>query len=713
MDVESARIQIAARHRREDMAAWITANRGQTVNGEPSKSMAEAVQGALRRNRRAEAAAVVLAHAMAAGDKVVATLRQHGVLRASRYRFHPGGPREIASLLLLLHGELKLSDHSIRYLESLLTLYNVADRAHGMRRQLLDRMKARKGKALKTFLALANHVFAYGHDQDIEAPSDEAAHYSKEDISEAVSRLVAFYREEFGIVKSDWIYTDPQALNKFNGTYSQDLFDALRLNQLIKAEMLLDGLPYEATIADGRIVMRSIDPSIEKSVRLGYIQMDAQVMGRQLELLEFWEENGEPGSLIQICEHCFDKGLNRLAHVRPKPFPRVALAIPTSPEFFEPFASERYFKEDILGLVQLGVNSYDDLGTKHFEVAKGVRSIDMFKVNRLFTLLFYAMQRAITAQPTEMQRTLTLHSSVLAMQRAEFMGLLSNILPSEVAQRIFDLLKFDSSRDHVDLQYTPFIVAGDFVVAAPALVAMSNLVRNVACANQLQENRIVGADPMQRAVVDALRQRGFTVAEEVGLQGKDHDVDILAYRDGCLYAFECKNAYHPCNAHELRNSFGHIQKAGRQLALREAWLAQRENLTGLFAKLGWALSQPHTIRTGILTANRLFTGARIEHHPVRQAHEFINVVLRGHIRSNDGKVYEFWKDEELTTDDLNNYLDDSGLLADHFEALKPINYDYDFDGIVLRFESWRTDPEEQQAIFNRRYRVREAEQTTA
>lgn len=713
MDVESARIQIAACRRRDNMAAWVTANHGQTVTGEPSKSMVETLQDALQRNRRAEAAAVVLAHAMAAGDKTVATLRQHGVLRASRYRFHPGGPREIAGLLLSLHEELKLSYDSVRYLESLLILYQLADCAHRIQRQLLGRMKGRKGTALKTFLALANHVFANGHTQDIEAPSHEAAHYSKEEVSEAVSRLVALHRAEFGIVKSDWVYTDPQALNKFNVTYSQDLFDALRLNELIKAETLLDGLPYEAAFADGRIVMRSIDPAIEKSVRLGYIQMDAQVMGRQLELLELWEEKGGPDSLMQICEHFFDSGLYRLAQVRSKPFPRVALAIPTSKDFFEPFAGDRYFKEDVLGLVQLGVNSYEDPGTEPFEIAKGVRSIDMFKVNRLFTLLYYTMQRATAAQSPEMQRTLALHSSVLAMQRSNFMDLLSTVLPSNVAQRIFDLLKFDSSRDHVDLQYTPFIVAGDFVLAAPALVAMSNLVRNVACANRLQENRIVGADPMQRAVVGALRRAGFTIAEEVGLQGQDYDIDILAYRDGCLYAFECKNAYHPCNPHELRNSFDHIKKAGRQLTLREAWLAQPDNLTSLFAKLGWTVPEPRTIRTGILTANRLFTGARIELHPVRQAHEFINVVVRGHIRSSDGKVYELWKGVELTTDDLNNYLDDSGLLADHFAALKPINCDYDLDGLVLRFESWRMDPEDQQAIFSRRYRVREAKQAMA
>ena len=47
------------------------------------------------------------------------------------------------------------------------------------------------------------------------------------------------------------------------------------------------------------------------------------------------------------------------------------------------------------------------------------------------------------------------------------------------------------------------------------------------------------------------------------------DTDLVAYRDGVLYLFECKNAYHPCNPHEMRNSYDHIRKAGTQLTFRQ------------------------------------------------------------------------------------------------------------------------------------------------
>jgi hypothetical protein len=709
MDAEYARTQIATCRTRKDMVAWVSTHIGEPVTGKVSRRIIETVQESLTRNRRADAAAFVLAYAMADANELVAMLRRQGVLRASRYKFNPGGPREVVGLLLLLKEELRLLDADVRYLTSLRALYLVADRAERIRRQLLARLKSRRGTALKTLLVVGNQVFAHGHQQDIEAPSHEIEHYSAEDISDAVSRVISLYREEFGTQARDWVYTDPQALSESNATYSQDLYDALRLNELIKAETLLDGLPYEAEVAGGGVVIRSIDPTIEKSVRLGYMQMESQVITRQQELRKVWSEGGEPGSLAKLCELFFEKGLNRLATFRPKPLPRMALAIPNAPALFEVFADERYFKEDVLSVVQLGTNSFDDPGLEPFEIAPGVRSIDLFKVNRLFAVITYAMQDAISKQDPAMHRTLALHSSVVAMPQPRFMELLANVLTREVAERVFELLKFDTSRDHVDLQYTPFIVAGDHIVAAPALVAASNLVRNAACANHLQENRIKGVDPMQRAVVDALKDAGFVVAEEVGLQRQDHDVDILAYRDGCLYAFECKNAYHPCNVHEMRNSFDHIQKAGRQLTLRQAWLAQSSNLSTLFAKLGWTVPPPHTIRTGILIANRVFTGASVGGHPVRQAHEFINVIARGEVRSIDGTVYAIWNGDAFHTDDLDCYLGSGGLVADHFEVLEPINYDYNFDGVVLRFESWRMNPKDQKDAIERRYRVKAPE----
>ena len=86
----------------------------------------------------------------------------------------------------------------------------------------------------------------------------------------------------------------------------------------------------------------------------------------------------------------------------------------------------------------------------------------------------------------------------------------------------------------------------------------------------------------------------------------------------------------------MRTSFGHIEKACDQLNVRLKKFRDPVNQKTLFGKLDWSLSPTREVYTSILIANRVFHGARLDGHPVRQAHEFINVWscprFTGHIK---------------------------------------------------------------------------------
>ncbi|OOG41636.1 hypothetical protein B0E51_06965 [Rhodanobacter sp. C05] len=293
------------------------------------------------------------------------------------------------------------------------------------------------------------------------------------------------------------------------------------------------------------------------------------------------------------------------------------------------------------------------------------------------------------------------------MQREQLLALLGTVLPQEKAERILALLVCDETRELVDLQYTPFLKIDDYYLLAPSLIANSNLVRNVAFANRLNADRIDGDDPMQAAVAQALRGAGFRVGVEVSdsKKSKTGDTDLVAYRDGVLYLFECKNAYHPCNPHEMRNSYDHIRKAGTQLTLRQQKFSEVAYQTKVWKTLGWNLPPPTAIRTAVLIANRVFTGTLIESHPVRQAHEFINVVSRGEIRGPE-TVYRFWDGDAFSTADLDRYLTRDGLLGDHFASLEQIDYAYTFGAKTLVLKSWTFNPEKHQEIIQARYQVK-------
>lgn len=691
--------------------AWVRANVCSTGPAKVSRGDFARLKELIRQNRRQDAAALLLAMAVCAGgNSLMADLRRQGLLRASRYDFRIGALREMVRLLDRLHGALGLEPRWRDYLASVDALHDLAADAKRLRHALLVRLSKRRGRALKTFLVIANQAFAARTRVPTDAEIDESsiAHaqggLSAEDIASAVSRVLTVAREAGGLQMTDFSYTDERALKADRATYLEDLHTAFRLDELCRAETLIDGLPYCARTLDNLVVVRSIDPDLEKSVRLGYVQMEMQMLIRLVGIEEVWAKSPPPMSLTKLFEEIYAPIISHFMQIKDKPVRRITFGIPDMPGLFDPLAEERAFREDFLALLQLDVDDYEDLKLEPFEVAPGVRSTDLLRISRLFALVEFLYQRQLTSitDPAERER-LALHSIIAVFRHEQLLALLSTVLPVETAERVISLLVLDNSREFVDLQYTPFLKVDGYYLLAPSVIAHANLVRNIAFANGLNEKRLAGqADPMQSAVEQALRDAGFHVGVEVKGTRKAGDTDLIAYRDGTLYLIECKNAYHPCNAHEMRNSYDHVRKAGEQLTLRQQMFADPDYQTKVWQALGWNVAAPTATRTLVLTANRVFTGSTIQGHPVRQAHEFINVIARGEIHSPD-TIFRFWEGDSLSTADVDRYLGGDGLAGEQFAALDPVNYANDFGARTLVFESWRFSVEKHHEFVKTRY----------
>lgn len=687
------------------------ANVGAMAPAKVSRDDFARLKESIRQNRRQDAAALLLAMALCVGgNPLVADLRRQGLLRASRYDFRIGALREMVRLLSRLHDALGLEPRWHEYLVSVDALHDLAADAKRLRDALLSRLSSRRGRALKTFLVMANQAFAARTQVLNDAEIDESgiAHaqrgLSAEDIASAVSRVLTIVREAGGLHITDFSYTDEQALKAHSATYLEDLHTAFRLDELCRAETLIDGLPYRARTLGDLVVVGSIDPDLEKSVRLGYVQMEMQMLIRRVGIEEVWAKTPRPLSLSRVFDEFYAPIISRFTQITEKPFRRITFGFPDMPGLFDLLADERLFREDFLALLQLDVDEYEDLELEPFEVAPGVRSIDLFRVGRLFALVEFLYQRELAsiADPAERAR-LALHSIIAVFRHEQLLALLGGVLSLETAEKVIALLVLDDSREFVDLQYTPFLKVDDYYLLAPSVIAHANLVRNIAIANGLNEKRLAGrTDPMQSAVEQALRDAGFHVGVEVKGTRKSGDTDLVAYRDGALYLIECKNAYHPCNPHEMRNSYDHIRKAGDQLTLRKQMFADPAYQHKVWQALAWNLAAPTTTRTVVLTANRVFTGSSIQGHPVRQAHEFINVLARGEIRSPE-MVYRFWEGDSLSTADVDRYLSGEGLAAEQFAVLEPVNHSNDFGARALVFESWRFSVEKQHEFVQTRY----------
>jgi hypothetical protein len=155
----------------------------------------------------------------------------------------------------------------------------------------------------------------------------------------------------------------------------------------------------------------------------------------------------------------------------------------------------------------------------------------------------------------------------------------------------------------------------------------------------------------------------------------------------------------------MRNSYAHIVTAGKQLEVRLNWLRDHAHQATLFKALDWDVPPTDAVYSGIIIANRVFNGATQGKHPVRQAHELINVVLLGEIRMAE-ETLNFWKRSEFEATDLVAYLKGETIIADQFAALQPITRTIPLGYRSLRFTSYSMDLEESSILLKVRYPVK-------
>ena len=474
--------------------------------------------------------------------------------------------------------------------------------------------------------------------------------------------------------------------------YERLLLAAIRVTKFREAELLIDGLPYRADITGETVTLLSIDPDIERSLRLGYMQAFNQAMVRFTHL----EETDPAVSIRSVIEIGFDRGvLQDILELVEEPVRRFVLRLPAVPELFERlFGHDGLFRDELEMLLTLDVDNFGSFDELIFPIIGRVTSMDIFKVQRYFNFLSCAYQRRLAEIEDPAERNeLTLTSTLLAIPQAGLFDQMRLIFGDEDKSReIISLLSMDTTEEHLDLQYRPFVFADGFYIIAPHVVAASNLVRNTIVANRLRVSEIGPRDRMIHAVSSALRSAGFLVRTdfETKVAGKKLELDIVAWRDGSLFLFECKNAYHPVSIHETRNSWDHIRSASKQLDKRREVFVEAANQVLLFRKLGWEVEPSCDVHTGIIIANRVFHGASVNGHPVRQAHELINVLTTGRIVAEEDSL-SFWIGTDFQTADLIAYLGTASIATDQLEVLDPHEWRYSMGYRDLAFSSYVLD----------------------
>lgn len=494
----------------------------------------------------------------------------------------------------------------------------------------------------------------------------------------------------------------------YDTRYRTLLGDALKVCRYREAEVLLEGFPFHAQLGADGVRIASIDPVLEQSIRIGYVQTELQ-SNVHYHRLHSARAAGEIASLPVLADQFFGQHGNQVSQLKRTPVPRYTMELPMGQPMAQLFREDALFLEDISCFEALGSEEYIEPATvPHAVVAGNITVLDLLKVQRLFRFLHLGLLKALEQHvPFSEQAGLYMTSCLPVFTRGGLIHILHHAVGEAKAPEILHLLTGDLTAPDLDIQYTPIISAGGYYMLSPAVLSRSNLPRNLLC--KLRRRLVPAApdrpDPMQSRLAQALRHAGFRVEEEINLTvGKNKlEVDLLAYRDGYIFIFECKNAYHPCNVYEMRNTYDVIVGAAGQLALRQAWLSDIANQRILFDKLAWDAPVPADVRTCIALGNRVFSGYRCEGHPVRQVHEMLNLLLRGYIEFENGDGVRLWEHESFTVNDLIAHLEGQTTLADMIDALLPVDVITPIGDTPLVYATYALDGERLKATVRARY----------
>ena len=653
---------------------------------EDLKGGVELLESYLKSNKHHAAVSITLAMIIVDADGAIARIRRSGILSMSKYEFRAGGIQRVIDAIFSLDSLLaEVQVHRINYLISLKNLIQISRDAEKIYKRLVARLHAKKKYVLKSLLAFVNHLFSIPWRGDPEMPSNDLRRWSQEDMAEAYSYIFNLMREKVGFSLHDWQHVDDSMTGNFDNSYGEILMDAAVLQDLREAEYKVESMPYTVAVEGRTYHLFSENEDFDKTIQLGYIQTNKQIYIRARGIL-YWLKPTPPfESIEEFVSLQFKGDFSSCVILAKEPISRYVVCVPFTA--LPILAGDFLFSDEVSELVGLSIENFerepDD--PRKILIGRTLTAGDAIHIQRYFRFLKAIFDEHFNAiENSKEKRILRARSTLPIIKNDVFLQQLSLLIGKEKAQEAIELLSLDTAHKFVDIQYRPFIKAGEWYVLAPAVIGYSNLARNIAIANGLRQKLIDPKnDPMQGAVSSALTKAGFKVktGHEYNIDGK-RETDIFCWRDGHLFVFECKNSYLPCSAHELSNTFEHLKTAEKQLSIRKRWLEKSGNKEKLLKSLKWDVPVS-SIHTAVITANRLFTGFKQGEHPSRQAHEFINVILRGKIEGEGLPIKKFWKEDDFTTQDLVAYLDDGGIAKMQLDKLQVLKVRTDIGSASL------------------------------
>lgn len=659
------------------------------------KAHALELTDALRRSDQGAAENAYRAGLAKAPNAFVQLLRKEGTLRFSRYDF---ASDILIGLLRATSSEssTELSAESRRYLRSMEALGAIAP---AVQKRFLRIRETINARSFKSYLVTVDCLFREKHEQIDPKVRESWQNFSKEELCDAFS----YYCSLLGHNRlPDLADLNLLIESKVGGSYyRQQLAELARIIRFRDAELMVEALPYFAETRNNVTTVAAEAEDFERATRWGYLRYEQQ---READQVQLQRENLP--SIADLAKALAPDEQGRLFEVVQHPKSRIRLHLPRVAQFSRLFAGEESFREDYFFIRHVQKSLHLSLDQVYSTpIFKSITLHDLVRFQRLSLYLTIAMEEYCRSR--KLTGTAMYYRSLVPVFSPEDAEtVIREFCGIAKPEDLLELLSADPTGPRVmDLLHTPVLpMAGRYVVAV-AVAAHSNVARNALQRSRFRFDADDGVDPVGTILMEAFAAVGVTAKQNVKYRhgSLEGEVDVLALVDGHLFAFECKNSLHPCNVHELRQSYGYLEKAFGQLSRFRDCMEHREFRAAFGRKCGFDLLANPPLATCVAMGNQMFLGLERDGHCVRPIYELQNMITGGAANFTFPKSFNdlhgpksrlrlaYWTDPKFRASDLVDYLHGNSLHRLGTAAMDQYDEIVRFGASELRFSSFVLD----------------------
>ncbi|WP_460207208.1 hypothetical protein [Klebsiella pneumoniae] len=611
-------------------------------------------------------------------DEPMEKIKKLGAFRPSKYGYKVNLLREI---IFDIYEKYDFKDEDKNYIKNVISLSLLSSDILSLKNKIKSFIKSRPN-FLKNALAIAEmkfHDISNIYDPNEISLKDSLYYASRETFISSISYTLQLFKEvKHNVSGGDSIYVEDCCMDE---AYLKIFYNAYLIQIFNESEINVDFFDYNVDVNNvNKIVVHNKD--FEYALRQGYVKSDLRWMSINSRLLQdsdFATQTKFAESMENLCKDGFAE--ENLYMIKKKPIERIVLKAIFNP--FEDkkdlFRTDKLFFEEMAMLWTLSLENYN-INYIYIKIFKDFTALDIIKIQRFFGYISYVYNHAYNQliKNQDINADLIRKRSVLpVMKTLELAGIFNHITNHSIEDCLAIISKisidFSDKNEVLDLQYSPVIKMGDSSLILPTVLSHSNLIRSFALNEKINLSTFKNKDYMVESIKNTLEKVGFYVKSDFKY-GKD-EIDILAYLDGSLFIFECKNPYHPVNSFELRNTYSHILKGFGQIHKLKGILSSKESLKQLLLNSGINSSKVDQIHYGIINANRVLYGLTKDSIKVYHANELINFIETGDLYCME-KKYSAWEKDEFTLNDFIRFLNGDVITSDFESVNLNIFYEY-------------------------------------